>query len=289
MATAKPRTPSERTTLSTLKKLDRALAREHERQVAGLRGLQPDMATVRAMQSALLALTEVRANVAGMRLDGAMRQPRKARDHLRRLAGEITQTLQALPWEHHTAQEGLIKTLDLLIAADAALLSSAPQGAAVECVHRIVVPSELLYQAHHDLFPAERMLVVAGRQAEGTTTLGAVFDVTGTSTGGHVRADPERLARALIAMDLSGAYLAAWFHSHPGNGPAATRPSAIDIGQHQDWIRDYSPHLLSAIVVRDGWVRFWGTALESDQVQVQICGVGVAREEADGCLYRLAA
>jgi proteasome lid subunit RPN8/RPN11 len=154
-------------------------------------------------------------------------------------------------------------------------------------VRRVLVSSDLLYQAHHALFPAERMLVVAGRQCGDVVMLGAVFDVTGTASTWTVRADPIRLARALIAMDMSGTYLAGWIHSHPGNGAQATWPSSTDLQQHQDWIRDYTVSLLSAIVVADGWVRLWGNALESRQIVVEIIGEGISKEEQHDWLFRL--
>ena len=73
------------------------------------------------------------------------------------------------------------------------------------------------------------------------TQLGAAFPVTGEARSGHVRADPENLAKALISMEVSGTHLAAWVHSHPGTGPAATQPSGIDLNQQDDWLRDFSP------------------------------------------------
>jgi proteasome lid subunit RPN8/RPN11 len=199
---------------------------------------------------------------------------------------DVVEHLRSQPWDRHAAREGLRRTLNLLNIADAEITSVIKEIPATT-VRRIVVPGDLLYQAHHTLFPPERMLVAAGRRTGGTPTLGAVFEVTGANSAGHVKADPTRLARALIAMDLSGTYLAAWLHSHPGSGPGATRPSSIDLNQHQDWIRDYSPALLSAVVVVDGWIRFWGTALEADQIEVGVVGPGVITEDKDGYLYRL--
>ncbi len=204
---------------------------------------------------------------------------------VRRCSVEVAAELQAEPWEHYAQRGTLLRVLDLLQAADAriALAPPRPGGPA----GRVVVPSDLLYQAHHALFPAERMLVANGRRRGRTINLGALFDVTGASSQGHVRADPQRLGRALIAMDLSDSYLAAWIHSHPGRGREATRPSSLDQEQYQDWIRDYTPHLVGAIFAADGWVRFWGTAVEAGRVEVQVAGDGVYVEDQDGTLCRL--
>src|SRR5262249_29220861 len=121
---------------------------------------------------------------------------------------------------------------------------------------RVVVTEDLLQECYNSLFPAERMLVISGRRMGDTTRLADMFDVTGDQSEGHVRADPDRLGRALIEMDQSDAFLAAWLHSHPGFGPAATHPSPIDLRQEQDWLAHY-PSLLNMIVVEDRWVRFW--------------------------------
>jgi hypothetical protein len=81
--------------------------------------------------------------------------------------------------------------------------------------------------------------------------------------------------------------LAAWVHSHPGTGAACTHPSHIDLRQQKDWIRDYTAELLSAIVVEDRWIRFWGPAVETGRIRLRLAGEGVTREDNDGHLYRL--
>jgi proteasome lid subunit RPN8/RPN11 len=123
------------------------------------------------------------------------------------------------------------------------------------------------------------MCVAAGRKEAGGVALGAVFDVTGESSAGHVRADPSRLGRALIAMEMTGTFLAGWLHSHPGDGLELTLPSTTDLHQYKDWIRDYSPILLSAIFVEGGWIRFWGEALDSGRIRVQMTENGISKEK----------
>jgi proteasome lid subunit RPN8/RPN11 len=147
--------------------------------------------------------------------------------------------------------------------------------------------SSLLYQLQHSLFPAERMIVAAGMQENDEISISAVFDVTGKASVAGVHADPERLARALISMAETDTYLVAWLHSHPGAGPEATYPSAIDLGQEADWLKDYSPLLISAIMVRNGFIRFWGKALEDGKVAVQIEGPGIQKCSDSEDVYRL--
>lgn len=149
---------------------------------------------------------------------------------------------------------------------------------------KVIVPADLLYLAHASLFPPERMVVVAGQRGN-VPRFGALFDVTGDAHATHVKADRQRLARALIAFEKSGSYLAGWGHSHPGKGPEATWPSPIDTDQHAAWIRDYSKNLVSFIMVADGFVRFWGTAVESGHVEIEVTGNGITKEKPH--VYRL--
>lgn len=139
------------------------------------------------------------------------------------------------------------------------------------------IPSDLLHHAWTTLFPAERMAVVGGRRSGHIITFGATFDVTSDgpeTTAAHVRADSDRLRVALLAFERTGLHLAGWLHSHPGVGPLATLPSAIDRAQHREWIRDYSSTLVSLILTADGFVRLWGTAVENPTVRVEIAGRG---------------
>jgi proteasome lid subunit RPN8/RPN11 len=163
-------------------------------------------------------------------------------------------------------------------------LSSALQQAKQSTV---LVPSELLYQAVHQLCPAERMGVMPVRSIMGRTVLGSLHDVTGVGQPVHVRADPARLAAALIGFERAGAALGGWIHSHPGLGPGATMPSNIDRAQYADWLHDYSQRLIGLIVVADGFVRFWGDAVESGSTHIEIVGDGVCQLRGHRHVYRL--
>lgn len=213
------------------------------------------------------------------------------------LEGQREQVLKAAEKEriarHVRAGQVSIQTMNYLFLAEneiaedfPARRSPAPDKPATAQVSRVVITSDLLYQIHHSLFPAEKMLVASGRRGDGAVKIGAVFDVTGDHSMGHVKANPSRLARALISMSLSDTHFAMWLHSHPGIGKEATRPSSIDLVQHQDWLRDYSPNLISAIMVQDRWVRFWGTALDAGKAEIEIVGPGVIKEEGNA-IYRL--
>lgn len=155
----------------------------------------------------------------------------------------------------------------------------------------VCVPAELLYHASTALFPAERMAIIGGRRTGRAITFGPTFDVTsdGLGTGrAHVRADPDQLRGALLGLERAGAHLAGWIHSHPGLGPRATEPSTTDRAQHQDWVHDHSSALVSIIVVADGVVRLWGTAVESRAVRIEIIGSGVTQVPGYEHVFQLA-
>ncbi len=153
----------------------------------------------------------------------------------------------------------------------------------------MVLSSAMIFQLRQSLFPAERMIVGAGRRTKGTISVDALFDVTGVASAGGVQAEPDRLGQALIAMSESGTYFGLWVHSHPGLGPEATHPSGIDLRQHADWLKDYSADLVSAIMVKDRYIRFWGTAVESGRIVVKIDGSGIGLISAKDNIYRLEA
>lgn len=147
--------------------------------------------------------------------------------------------------------------------------------------------SAMIFQLRHSLFPAERMIVGAGRRSDGITRIEALFDVTGAANPAGVKADPDRLGQSLIAMSETDTYFGIWVHSHPGSGPGATYPSSIDLRQHADWLKHYSPSLLSAIMVKDGYIRFWGTALENMAITVAIEGPGIRTISKTENIFRI--
>lgn len=151
----------------------------------------------------------------------------------------------------------------------------------------ILVPADILHHAVDVLMPAERMGVSAGRLTAGRLMLTTMYDVTGIAGHVHVRADARKLACALTGFDRSGVELLAWIHSHPGSGAGATLPSPVDRQQYADWVRHYTDQLVGIIVVEDGFVRFWGDAVERNRVRIAIVGQGVRRVEGAQHVYRL--
>lgn len=154
-----------------------------------------------------------------------------------------------------------------------------------EAIQTIIVHASVLRKLHSSLFPAERMIVIAGIRKNNTINIGRIYDVTGVASSGHVRADANLLGRALIEMEESETYFAFWVHSHPGTGSGATHPSTTDVNQERDWLRDFSPELLNAIIVKDGFIRFWGKSIEEERVVVEVVGHGIKEVEAN--IYKL--
>ena len=152
----------------------------------------------------------------------------------------------------------------------------------------VLIPSDVLFHAAATLMPPERMAVIGGRPLGGTFTLGTTYDVTGAANRAHVRADQGKLREALLGYQRADAALAGWAHSHPGCGPEATAPSGIDRDQYRDLARDYGANLVGLIVVRDGFVRLWGDAIESGAVRAEIAGLGVKAVRGHANVYRLA-
>ncbi|MFY9607380.1 MAG: hypothetical protein WAU45_02035 [Blastocatellia bacterium] len=82
------------------------------------------------------------------------------------------------------------------------------------------------------------------------------------------QADTHRL---LIKLERFGHRLLAHFHSHPGNGPDATRPSGTDTG-FQKRLEDAGYPAVAAIFSRDGYIRFFRL---DDDLEIEIYGSGV--------------
>ncbi len=162
-----------------------------------------------------------------------------------------------------------------------------PAVTSPQSISQLIISSTMVHQMHHSLFPAEEMMIGAGHRVGSDVVIDAVFEVTGEASAGHVRADASKLGRALISMSETDTYFALWVHSHPGNGVEMTFPSGTDLKQEIDWLRDYSSNLVSAIMVKDGFFRFWGKAIESRKITVSVEGSGVKRLAEHEYIYRL--
>jgi len=128
----------------------------------------------------------------------------------------------------------------------------------------------------------EQFFFVTGTEIEGTLVLDqwAEFAHQKRSVVG-VTADTRSTHSLLIKLEKFGHRLLAHFHSHPGKGVEATRPSGTD-RRFQERLESAGHVAVMVIFSRDGFVRF----VRLDQsVEVQIHGQGV--EEHEPGIYRL--
>jgi proteasome lid subunit RPN8/RPN11 len=166
------------------------------------------------------------------------------------------------------------------------LMGGRPQGApaasppATSSAAAYLVGSWFLADCHRYLLANphghERLHFVSGVKIGTTRTLDRLVEVAIESQSAiHAVADPLAAQRTLVEMDEWGHTVHGLFHSHPGSGPAATRPSSTDLDTHERYERGGYP-LVGAIFVRDGYVRFFGN---KHQCTVMVYGKGVDHVE----------
>ena len=89
--------------------------------------------------------------------------------------------------------------------------------------------------------------------------------------------------RALMRLDKSEERLLATFHSHPGKGARATKPSPTDMSTQHGLEKNGYP-AIGAIFSRDGYVRFYSA---NRLFRVAMSGARIAAEQADDNLFRI--
>jgi hypothetical protein len=122
----------------------------------------------------------------------------------------------------------------------------------------------------------ERLVLITGSRRGSVRTLERMVEVAHSeqSTTCAV-ADPLDLQRKLITIDLAGHSLHGLFHSHPGQGRGATRPSGTDLGTHQQHEQGGYP-LVGGIFERSGYCRFFS---HNRPFTITIYGTGVEAYE----------
>jgi hypothetical protein len=139
---------------------------------------------------------------------------------------------------------------------------------------RYAVSSLFLHECFKELTADrdEQFFFITGAIVGGTNVLDqrlefrhskrSVVGVVGNQTDTH---------RLLIKLEQFGHRLLAHFHSHPGNGLEATRPSSTDTG-FQKRLEDAGYPVVAAIFSRDGYIRFFRL---DDDLEIEIYGSGV--------------
>ena len=149
---------------------------------------------------------------------------------------------------------------------------------------RYVVSSLFLHESFKKLTADqdEQFFFVTGTELDGALVLDqwAEFAHQKRSVVG-VTADTRSTHRLLIKLEQFGHRLLAHFHSHPGKGADATRPSGTDT-RFQKNLEGAGHVAVMAIFSRDGYIRF----LRLDQnANVEVHGKGV--EEHEPGIFRL--
>jgi len=128
----------------------------------------------------------------------------------------------------------------------------------------------------------EAMLLVSGLNIGNVRTLDRHLGLQYSKQSQFfVSADGQSNRQALRELDENGQRLQAWFHSHPGSGPASTLPSAID-SSHQGDLEQGGYPAVGAIFARDGHVRFF-----SHNMEFEVAVLGKQVEQIDEKLFRL--
>ena len=149
---------------------------------------------------------------------------------------------------------------------------------------RYAVSSLFLHESFRKLTADqdEQFFFITGNEVESVLVLDqwAEFAHQKRSMVG-VTGEPRSTHKLLIKLEQFGHRLLAHFHSHPGNGADATRPSGTD-ENFQKRLESAGHIAVMAIFSRDGFIRF----VRLDQnLEIEIYGQGV-EQHASG-IYRL--
>ena len=101
-----------------------------------------------------------------------------------------------------------------------------------------------------------------------------------TQTSVFAKGKSDSVSKVLIELARYEHKLHGCFHIHPGNGAAATLPSATDLKLQQNFDKG-GYKVVHAIFSRDGYIRFYSSL----DFEIQIYGKGVEVKN-DGELYR---
>lgn len=187
--------------------------------------------------------------------------------------------------EHLYSLFGLVAVVDEAIEATSWGKDASPHprrrawGSRVH--HWFLVPEPVRLLSHKLLQGHERLHLVTGiKVSQKRRTLDNMVKVAleSASVVGAL-ADQCDLSKTLIEMDEWGHQLHGLFHSHPGNGAQATKPSTTDLTTHERYESGGYP-LVGAIFVK-GFVRFFANYPFS----VSVYGKGV--EEIDTHVFAI--
>ncbi len=168
-----------------------------------------------------------------------------------------------------------LRTLDCIVAENTRT-SADPK--------RYMISSLFLYESYKKLTADkdEQFFFVTGSEIDGVHVLDQWAEFAhNRRTRMGVVADFPSTHNVLIKLEQFGHKFLAHFHSHPGEGPAATHPSGID-ENFQRRLESAGHVAVMGIFSRDGFIRF--VRLDNN-FEIQIYGQGVDRHGAS--VFRL--
>jgi hypothetical protein len=178
---------------------------------------------------------------------------------------------------------GLRKLLGLIAAPESEKIPR-PKPDVTRTGHTYVASSFFLHQCYAYLtsFDSEAVHFVTGPLVDGKYVLDTFlpFEMSQRTWGmavGDLRATHELLQ----TLDDFGFVLTGYFHTHPGRGELATRPSAIDLALQEKLERAGYP-TIGAIFSQDRFLRFFSLRTE---FTIEIYGLKIEKEEKN--VYRL--
>jgi hypothetical protein len=151
---------------------------------------------------------------------------------------------------------------------------------------RFVVSSLFLRECHAQLTAdaREQFFFITGAEVDGVAVLDQKVEFAhDRRTAVGVVGNPNATHRVLIRLEQFRHRLLGHFHSHPGEGAAATRPSCTDEA-FQRRLESAGYPTVAAIFSRDGFVRFFRL---TGEFELDIHGEGV--EDLGTHTYRLTA
>lgn len=143
---------------------------------------------------------------------------------------------------------------------------------------RFVVSSYFLHECFKKLTAdqSEQFSFITGVELEGTRVLNQLLELEHDKRNlVGVTANAGFTHRLLITLERFKHRLLAHFHSHPGSGAEATKPSGID-ERFQTRLERAGHVAIAAIFSRDGFVRFFRI---DGEFEVEVFGEGVLRRE----------
>lgn len=225
-------------------------------------------------------MTFLRRGTTSSQLDNKRQALAARRAHLLQTFVEATQHAQRARMQRICKE--LLRVGEFLTTLDQIRADQQPD--APPTIRRYVVSSLFLEQCFRELTADanEQFFFITGAEVDGACVLDQKIEFAHQRrTMMGVTGQPSATHRLLIKLETFGHRLLGHFHSHPGLGLSATRPSGTD-ERFQRRLESAGYPAVAAIFSRDGYIRFFRL---DETFDLQIHGTGV--EDLGNQTYRL--